>query len=79
MATAKKIDKRKKLPPPVVHSWLELQEALRNCETSEEVREILNDELRGPARQRWLLRINGRLGALRAIEETEYLISKSKE
>lgn len=79
MATAKKIDKRKKLPPPVTYSWLGLQEKLRECETSEAVAEVLNEELRGPARLRWLLRINGRLGALRAEEEVAYLTSKAKE
>lgn len=75
----KKVDRRKRLPPPDVHSWLVLQEKLRECKTSGDAETILSEELRGPARLRWLLRINGRLGALRAEEEVAYLKSKAKE
>lgn len=75
----KKVDRRKRVPPPVVFSWLELQKQLRACETSSDAETILREEIRGPSRLRWLLRINGRLGALRTIEEAKYLNSVAKE
>lgn len=75
----KKVDRRKRIPPPEVYSWLELQKKLRECETSSDAETILREEIRGPSRLRWLLRINGRLGALRTIEEAEYLTSVAKE
>lgn len=79
MPATRKTKKRVKRPPPITHSWLVLQNQLRECETSSQVRTILEDELRGPARIRWLKRIQGRLSSLRAVEEIAYLESVAKE
>lgn len=59
--------------------WHDLQEALRNAETSQEVAKIMKAEQKGPARLRWMMRIQGRLNALRYAEEVAHLESIAKE
>lgn len=54
---------------PGIHSWHSLQEALRNATSSKQVQEIMKAEIAGPARLRWMLRIQGRLQTLRNDEE----------
>lgn len=74
-------DTTQKAPPRKreTYSWLKLQEVLRECETSEQVKAILKDEIKGRSRLRWLIRINGRLSSLRTLEEAQYLESVAKE
>lgn len=74
-----KAQSAKKQPrKPEAYSWLALQEVLRGCETSEQVQVILQDEIKLHARLRWMLRINGRLTALRQEEEVAYLESVAR-
>lgn len=62
-----------------VYSWHDLQQALRKAETVEQVEAILRAEAAGPARLRWLTRIQGRRAVLRSIEESEQLAKLAKE
>jgi hypothetical protein len=69
-----------KRPPPAegTFTWHNLQEALRDASTAKEVQEIMQAEIDGPARLRWLLRIQGRLQILRNDEELTYIESIAK-
>lgn len=69
-----------KRPPPAegTFTWHNLQEALRDASTAKEVQEIMQAEINGPARLRWLLRIQGRLQILRNDEELTYIESIAK-
>lgn len=60
-------------------TWHDLQEALRNAETSQDVANIMKAEQNGPARLRWMKRIQGRFNTLRQAEEATHLESIAKE
>lgn len=59
-------------------TWHGLQEALREAATSKQVSEMMQAEIHGPARLRWLLRMQGRLQILRNDEELTQIEAVAK-
>lgn len=58
-------------------SWHELQEKLRECTSEEEAQRIMDAEKAGPARFRWMKRIQGRIRTLRKERENRELLQTS--
>lgn len=54
-------------------TWHKLQDALAACKTDAEVQVILDAELAGPNRPRWINRIRGRFKVLRNEREEREL------
>lgn len=50
-------------------SWHALQKALRACTTEKQVEELMQAEINGLRRKRWLLRMNSRRSVLRSERE----------
>jgi hypothetical protein len=46
-------------------TWRETQEKLRLCETKEDVQKLMDEEVAGANRSRWLNRMRGRYKVLR--------------
>lgn len=63
-------------------TWREAQDALRDCENEEQVQQLIDAELAGPNRMRWLNRMRGRFKVLREEREQRELddaFNKAKE
>lgn len=54
-------------------TWHELQQSLRECKTEADAQRLLDEEKKGQARVRWLMRIQGRLRVLRNERENAEL------
>lgn len=64
-------------PRPI--SWHELQGVLRECTKEEEVAKLMEEEKAGLNRLRWLVRMQGRLRALRTERENAELSASHPE
>ena len=60
------------------HSWRELNARLQKA-SEVECLQMLNDELHGPARLKWLMRIRGRFKVLRDERENRELEQRWSE
>ncbi len=60
-------------------SWYQLQDALRKCETEEQVLDLMAAERAGRGRLRWMMRIHGKFKVLRAEREAREILAAAKE
>lgn len=60
-------------------TWHDLQETLRDCTKEEEAQSLFDQERAGQNRTRWLVRIQGRIRALRKDRENADILGTRKE